>query len=517
VEDYIVQHGDTLPIIAEKKLGNKNRWFEIAQLNGIQSPYQLFVGQTIKLPPKLSVAPTPPPPTRVEHQPATMTLARGLLFVIFEQLPEIGSDKVIRKIAAIPSDFSKHPHLSTSPGANITPAEHALAVKPSQYLSSSNRSYGSPTNVSEEISAKYGNKPAPRTANPKDFVGKFRGEKSRPVIIDVNKLPPGTRIVTEQELILDLRRHASAKGANLETLIRTIREVEGETLTEGSVPKDAVKKVSNVHSKYILTAEELAAKRALGQITQNELENELKTLAKAYNRAKIIGRAGRVITVVGAVFTVIDVANAAQRSYEKRSFKPLAAEGVRQIGGWGGAAFGAELGFAVGATFGIVTGPGAIVTGAIGAMVFGAIGYFAADWVADWIDDNSVKELEKDVNYVENMRWRSVLVTVEKNESQYDVRRKALIQAALEAQGASFNTVNKYIAIQFADKIAPIIDTEKAKSYTLNWIGEINQDKNKNGVIDSKEWTMIQGGKFIYKLHDREVNELVRTLFGLAR
>ena len=34
------------------------------------------------------------------------------MFVVFEQLPTIGSDKVVRKIAAIEVDFSKHPDLS---------------------------------------------------------------------------------------------------------------------------------------------------------------------------------------------------------------------------------------------------------------------------------------------------------------------------------------------------------------------------------------------------------------------
>lgn len=41
MEDYVVQYGDTLETIAEKKLGDKTRWYEIAQLNNIQSPYQL--------------------------------------------------------------------------------------------------------------------------------------------------------------------------------------------------------------------------------------------------------------------------------------------------------------------------------------------------------------------------------------------------------------------------------------------------------------------------------------------
>jgi hypothetical protein len=70
------------------------------------------------------------------------------------------------------------------------------------------------------------------------------------------------------------------------------------------------------------------------------------------------------------------------------SFKPVGAEVIRQVGGWGGAFVGAKVGFAVGAMFGIETGPGAIITGAIGAVVFGALGYFGADLIADRISPN---------------------------------------------------------------------------------------------------------------------------------
>lgn len=110
MEDYVVQYDETLETIAENKLGNKNRWFEIARLNNIHSPFQLFVGQIIKLPSKQSAGIVSIPPF-VTNQlpPALLTLARGSLFVVFEQLPEIGSEKVIRKIAVTPFDFSKHP------------------------------------------------------------------------------------------------------------------------------------------------------------------------------------------------------------------------------------------------------------------------------------------------------------------------------------------------------------------------------------------------------------------------
>ncbi len=92
--------------------------------------------------------------------------------------------------------------------------------------------------------------------------------------------------------------------------------------------------------------------------------------------------------VVGVIVTAVDLAEATQRSIEQNSFRPVSAEVVRQVGGWGGAIAGGKIGFIVGGLFGIETGPGAIATGAVGAVVFGAAGYFGADWVADYISPN---------------------------------------------------------------------------------------------------------------------------------
>jgi hypothetical protein len=86
--------------------------------------------------------------------------------------------------------------------------------------------------------------------------------------------------------------------------------------------------------------------------------------------------------------TVVDLGLATRQSIQQSSFKPVTAEVIRQVGGWGGAAAGAKIGFLVGAACGIETGPGAIVTGAVGALVFGAAGYFGADWIADQISPN---------------------------------------------------------------------------------------------------------------------------------
>lgn len=48
---YTVKSGDTLSAIAARELGDPNRWQEIADLNGIQDPRALRVGQVLQLPP----------------------------------------------------------------------------------------------------------------------------------------------------------------------------------------------------------------------------------------------------------------------------------------------------------------------------------------------------------------------------------------------------------------------------------------------------------------------------------
>ena len=89
---------------------------------------------------------------------------------------------------------------------------------------------------------------------------------------------------------------------------------------------------------------------------------------------------------VGIVITVYDIEQAGVRSVDTRSARPLAAEAVRQAGGWGGALLGMKLGAAGGALVGVETGPGAVLTAAGGAFILGVAGYFGASWAAELID-----------------------------------------------------------------------------------------------------------------------------------
>jgi LysM repeat protein len=47
---YTIKAGDTLTGIAARVLGSATRWTELAQLNGLEDPYRLPVGATVRLP-----------------------------------------------------------------------------------------------------------------------------------------------------------------------------------------------------------------------------------------------------------------------------------------------------------------------------------------------------------------------------------------------------------------------------------------------------------------------------------
>lgn len=368
--EYTVQYGDTMRGIASKCLGKENRWVDIAKLNGLKGSDTLFVGQKLMLPGAKPldaandlVSPFYPGSSTVQSDlsatRATLALARGSLFVVVEQLSDM-SGKLIRKVLSIPKDFSLVPR---DPQGVLTFAEHAIGGEgaASQFLSASERLFGA--------------------AN-------FNGV---PLLIDIAKAEAaGAKIVTVEQILTDLRRYLgeNPNARHLERLIEIIETTEREVLIEGKVVGKAIKRLSNAHNAYVRSAEELWKKFLAKDITKSELAAELLRLERSFGKARVVGRIGRVLTVVGVVFTLKDIAEASQRSLTQKSFKPLAAESIRQAGGWGGAIAGGEAGFAAGALFGIETGPGAIVTGALGAVIFGGLAYFGFDLLADQISPN---------------------------------------------------------------------------------------------------------------------------------
>ena len=328
------------------KLYPTNRGFSIEVPFGIRSPSAAMSNRI--LPPTITGSPSISP-------------ARGFLFVVFDQLPEVGTKNLVRKVGVVPKNFALHP---ANPLGRLTAAQHALGFNPSQsqWLSASGRPFGA--------------------AN-------FQGT---PLLMDTTKIiKSGGRVITTTELVAALRKHTAlnpSSAPQVNRLINAMTHIEGEVLVEGSTPPRSVRPLSTSHNRYVKAAEALWGQFDAKQMTRAELEAGLSSLDDAYKGARTVGRVGRVFMVAGVVFTTIDVTRATIQSIKQRSAKPIAAETVRQVGGWGSAIAGVKIGALTGTAFGLTTGPGAVITGAIGAIIFGAAGYFGADWIADHISEN---------------------------------------------------------------------------------------------------------------------------------
>ena len=256
----------------------------------------------------------------------------AFLFILTDEL--LPSGKLVRKVIVPPPaqifDYFKSNQYEMfgmkppNPFANITIGEHALGLNQSPYLSSSSLPHGAPN---------------------------FNGT---PQFIDINKAKAaGCKIYTTEEIVSDLKKlkekapTAEAK-ARLDKVINAVSNVEKEVLIKGEIPSNAIKSSTSMK------------------------------LTKGL----------RVLNVIGIVITAYELEQATEKSIKQSSIKPITAETIRQVGGWGGAIAGAKIGAIGGAAVGIETGPGAILTGAVGAIIFGTAGYFGADWVADYIDEN---------------------------------------------------------------------------------------------------------------------------------
>ncbi|SEK02374.1 LysM peptidoglycan-binding domain-containing protein [Achromobacter sp. NFACC18-2] len=383
MSEYIVQPGDSLWSIARKHMGDGRLWKRLTVTSFTDT--KLYVGQRIWIPDGMRRNGTGSIPQTDDGEgrlTARIALARGYMFVVVEVLPDIGADAVIRKespgnvwrggqppagslkgtvrVIALPRDFSMAP---SNPAALYSPAEHALGRGQGGYLSASTKRLGAPT---------------------MDGV---------PLIIDMNKArASGAQVFSVPEVVADLRRFVASNPAarhSVERLIDTIVGAEQEVLIRNTrFTSDSVRVASEVHQVQINAARNVWNDLSANKISRDQAMQRLAQLEKSYALARTIGRYGRVLTVLGLIITAVDVARATRQSAEQRSFRPIAAEAVRQAGGWGGAWAGAKIGFIGGAALGIETGPGLIVTGALGALIFGAAGYFGADWLADHISPN---------------------------------------------------------------------------------------------------------------------------------
>lgn len=158
-----------------------------------------------------------------------------------------------------------------------------------------------------------------------------------PQYIDIAKAEAaGCKIYTTNEIIQDLRRmqkEAPSINAktNLEKLINVISNTEKEVLIKGNIPPSAIKSSTTMN----------------------------------------ITKGLRVLNIIGIVISAYEVEQAVEKSIKKESVKPIAAETIRQVGGWASAIAGAKVGAVGGTLLGIETGPGAILFGAGGAIILG--------------------------------------------------------------------------------------------------------------------------------------------------
>jgi hypothetical protein len=94
----------------------------------------------------------------------------------------------------------------------------------------------------------------------------------------------------------------------------------------------------------------------------------------------------RVFLVVGIAIDAALLTDSAVRSVEQGTPRPVVAQAIRTIGGWGGAWVGAKLLCVGGAAATVETGPGAVLGCIAGGVLGGFAGYMGADWIADMID-----------------------------------------------------------------------------------------------------------------------------------
>lgn len=253
-------------------------------------------------------------------------VARAFLFVLADEL--LPSGKVIRKVMVAPDRVASQAFVRNPEVFGFSPRAPGVAVSIGEHALGNN--------VSPYLSASTKPGGAPN----------FAGE---PFYIDIAKAKAaGVRLHSTGEIIADLRHLALERPElrhRVDKLVSIIEAVEGEVLLEGHVPSTAVKSVTSMN----------------------------------------LTRGLRVVQFVGIAMSAYDLSRATRQSIETHSAVPIAREGIRQIGGWGGAVMGMKIGGTAGAVVGIESGPGAILTGAIGALVFGTAGYFGADWIATWV------------------------------------------------------------------------------------------------------------------------------------
>jgi hypothetical protein len=195
-----------------------------------------------------------------------------------------------------------------------------------------------------------------------------------PYLSASSQFPEGSPRFSGRRIFIDKQRlrASGAKVVTTEEIVDLLEAYGKKHPHEKSKVEDFINKVRNIDKEVLIQPNDIIPPGAIITHEQYAMQKKIRT-------------GGYVLGAFSFAFTAYDINVAAGQSIEIKSVKPLAAESIRQVGGWGGAYIGAELGAAVGVWYG---GVGAPIGALIGGIVGGWIGYGSADGVADSIHAN---------------------------------------------------------------------------------------------------------------------------------
>ncbi|MCI1033619.1 glycine zipper family protein [Raoultella terrigena] len=270
--------------------------------------------------------------------------ARAFFFVIVDEPGKDGF--LVRKIYASNSD----PYLSKM---NLSDAKVLSETNPERY-GLVPKSYSAPYTVAEHV---MGNNASSYISTSSVFPEGSPRFEGKTIIVDIDKaVKSGAKLIPTEAILKSLEDYKEQNPhlkKRIDRISNYVEDIDKEVLLHGE----------KIPASAIFTPETL-------------------------KYTKYFTRGARVVQVAGIVFTAYDLEQATEKSIKNSRVQPIAAEVIRQAGGWGAAMVGAKVGTAAGALVGVETGPGAILTGLVGGIIFGTAGYFGADWVADYIDEN---------------------------------------------------------------------------------------------------------------------------------
>lgn len=290
--------------------------------------------------------PTNQTPESISNVPGYLMPARAFFFIIVEEPGKDGF--LVRKVYA----SNKSPYLQDM---KLTPLQQLSELHPEKY-GMMPKGPAAPYSIAEHVMGG-GKNVSPYISTSSIFPGGSPRFDGRDIFIDIQKAQQsGLRLISTEEILDELAKYKAQNphlAKRIDKISNYVRDIDQEVLIHGEkVPSSAI------FNKESLKIAQTAAK------------------------------AGRVIQVVGIVFTAYDVVQASNESIRVGNAKPITAELIRQAGGWGAAWAGFKIGAATGAAVGIETGPGAVISGLVGGIIVGGAGYFGADWVADHIYEN---------------------------------------------------------------------------------------------------------------------------------